>query len=62
MLKKHAAWSRNRRGEGKIIDLRRIVPQPWDKEEYETQPVDLAVFRDVSPFIRVSRNETDPGK
>ena len=31
---KIGAWWRNRKGETPVIDLKRIVPQPWAKEEY----------------------------
>lgn len=37
---KYLAWNRNRKGEGKIIDLKRIVPRPGPAEDYQPDAFD----------------------
>ena len=66
---KYLAWNRNRTGETPIIELKKIVPRPGPKEDYEAtamgpalEPGDLIAFRDVSPFVKVSWKEPGPGQ
>lgn len=65
---KYLAWSQNRRHETPIIELTRIVARPGPPEDYEPQhidiqgtplePGDLVAFRNSSPLIKVTLDET----